>query len=200
MSEYISVVDTAKIIRKVLKDKFPDTKFSVKSDKYAGGASINISYFDGPVVKDVEAVVNVFRGAGFDGMVDYKYYNHVYRLADGSYTFAGTQGSAITGGLVDEVHYEKPEGAVEVHFGSDYISVNRKISKSLMMKAVKATAEKFNNQFDVDATLNAIVDDDYGSYIGNRMGDKYVFDGSDKWDMHWCVGTQVREVLSEMKG
>ena len=55
-TKYLSVVETARIIRKALKNKFEGTKFSVRSDKNAGGASINISWTDGPTSKEVEEI------------------------------------------------------------------------------------------------------------------------------------------------
>ena len=74
--KYISVVDTAKLIRAALKESFAGVKFSVKSSSYAGGASINISYVDGPTSKQVEYVISVFEGSYFDGMQDYKGQNY----------------------------------------------------------------------------------------------------------------------------
>ena len=54
--QYITCVETAKLIRAALKESFPSIKFSVKSSSYAGGASINVSYVDGPTQKEVESV------------------------------------------------------------------------------------------------------------------------------------------------
>jgi len=62
--EYIPVTDTAKLIRLVLKESFSSVKFSVKSSKYSGGASIDIHYTDGPapeLVDDVSVRSPVFR-------------------------------------------------------------------------------------------------------------------------------------------
>jgi hypothetical protein len=70
--KYISVVDTAKLVRAALKESFAGVKFSVISDSYAGGASINIKYKDGPTEAQVESVISNFKGAYFDGMIDYK--------------------------------------------------------------------------------------------------------------------------------
>ena len=39
----LGATEIAKRIRKQLKDEFPDCKFSVTNDKYAGGSSININ-------------------------------------------------------------------------------------------------------------------------------------------------------------
>lgn len=46
MKDYLSVADTAKLIRKDLAKLWPDVKFYVRSKSYSGGASINV-YYDG---------------------------------------------------------------------------------------------------------------------------------------------------------
>jgi hypothetical protein len=72
--EYLSVVETAKELRKRLKAAHPGTKFSVRSDSYAGGASIRVSWTDGPTRREVEATREPLVGSDFDGMQDLKTY------------------------------------------------------------------------------------------------------------------------------
>lgn len=72
MTRYLSVAETAKLVRSALRESFPGVKFRVRSHSYAGGASIRIHYSDGPATKLVEAVANQFSGSYFDGMIDYK--------------------------------------------------------------------------------------------------------------------------------
>jgi hypothetical protein len=100
--KYISVVDTAKLVRAALKESFAGVKFSVKSSSYAGGASISIYYFDGPTSDQVKKVISNFEGSYFDGMIDYK----------GS-CYANLNGE-------------------EVKFGADFIFVNRKLSSPFL--------------------------------------------------------------------
>jgi flagellar biosynthesis GTPase FlhF len=69
---YISVTDTAKLVRKALKEHFPGIKFSVK--KSAGGGSIYVKWQDGPALPAVEKVTRFFEGATFDCMYDLKSY------------------------------------------------------------------------------------------------------------------------------
>lgn len=71
---YLTVTDTAKMLRTELKALFPETKFSVRSSKYAGGASINVQWTDGPTEAMVKPTLNKFAGATFDGMTDMKEY------------------------------------------------------------------------------------------------------------------------------
>lgn len=72
MSNYLSCADTAKLVRKALKEAFPGQKFSVRSSTYSMGASINVSWTDGPQTADVDKVIGCFAGSGFDGMIDLK--------------------------------------------------------------------------------------------------------------------------------
>lgn len=70
-TKYISMTDTAKLIRKTLKEAFPGVTFSVRCGKGSSSA-INIGWTDGPSSDQVEAVVGVFQGGYFDGMTDYQ--------------------------------------------------------------------------------------------------------------------------------
>lgn len=81
MAKYLSCAETAKLVRAALKEAFPGVKFGVRSSVYAGGASIRVSYVNGPSYAQVKGVVGAFEGAYFDGMTDYKGSN--YNTLDG---------------------------------------------------------------------------------------------------------------------
>jgi len=67
---------TAKAIKNELKKHFPGIKFSVRSDNFAGGNSVDIEWADGPTVNEVEKFTNKYEYGHFDGMVDmYEYSN-----------------------------------------------------------------------------------------------------------------------------
>jgi len=72
MTDYISITETNKLIRKVLKESFPGVKFSVRGRSYSMGGSTDIYWTDGPNAKQVEGLISVFEGSYFDGMIDYK--------------------------------------------------------------------------------------------------------------------------------
>lgn len=101
---YLSCADTAKMVRGALKAAFPGQKFSVRSNTYAGGASINVSYLqagpDAPKYDEVNAVADAYSGSTFDGMIDLKSYHST---------------------LVTMPGQELPE---LVHFGADFVFVN----------------------------------------------------------------------------
>src|SRR5438046_2370413 len=69
-TEYLSVAETAKLVRQALKEAFPKVRFSVRSSMYSMGASIDVQWIDGPTEAEVEAVAKVFQGSAFDGMTD----------------------------------------------------------------------------------------------------------------------------------
>ena len=64
------------MIKKILKRKFPETKFSCTSDNYNMGSSVNVSWTDGPTSEQVDKLINEFQYGHFDGMIDlYEYSN-----------------------------------------------------------------------------------------------------------------------------
>ena len=99
-SRSLTTAETAKIIRKVLKREFPETRFSVRSEKYAGGASIHVSWTNGPLDREVSPLAKRYEAAGFDGMIDMKYHKQHYLRTDGSILLAHTPGTEGSMGLV----------------------------------------------------------------------------------------------------
>lgn len=66
----------AQAIKKELKVKFPSVKFSITSKNYSGGNHVEVSYEDGPMQSEVEAITNKYEYGHFDGMQDlYEYTN-----------------------------------------------------------------------------------------------------------------------------
>lgn len=67
--------EVAQTIRKELKKKFPSIKFSVRSESFAGGNSIDIDYINGVPADDIRKIVNKYESGHFDGMTDcYNYH------------------------------------------------------------------------------------------------------------------------------
>lgn len=105
---YLSCTETAKRLRKALNEAFPTVKFSVRSDTYAGGASIDVRWIDGPTAKQVQVICNRFEGATFDGMTDHKGYQT--HIVDGQPT----------------------------EYGADFIHAQRKLSVAFLTKIAQA--------------------------------------------------------------
>lgn len=63
-------VVAARNIRKELKAIYPGVKFSVRTSKYSGGNSIDISWTDGPNSAQVDAIIGKYEAGSFNGMED----------------------------------------------------------------------------------------------------------------------------------
>ncbi len=57
-------------IRKELKHTFPGIKFSVTSESYSGGSSIDVSWVDGVPSQYVDSIVDKYQQGSFDGYTD----------------------------------------------------------------------------------------------------------------------------------
>jgi hypothetical protein len=67
---YEAATETAKKIRKTLKAAFPGVKFSVTSSTFSMGSSVYVSWTDGPMSSQVNAILSRFESGSFDGMQD----------------------------------------------------------------------------------------------------------------------------------
>jgi len=143
---YLSCAETAKLVRTALKEAFPNQKFSVKSSNYSGGASINVSWDDGVAQNKVNEVIKQFEGAGFDGMIDLKFYKDHWLLPNGEVVLArsdDTEGGRYPSYKCDKPHPE----AKKISFGADYVSANREISREIYEKIAKQLAKLNNIEF-----------------------------------------------------
>lgn len=76
---YISLADTAKLVRKALAEAFSGVKFSVRCAR--GSSAIRVSWTDGPSADQVGLITEDFRGGYFDGSIDYA--GSVYAMHNG---------------------------------------------------------------------------------------------------------------------
>lgn len=126
---YLTAAETAKLVRQALKREFPGQKFSVRSSTYAGGASIDIGWTDGPTTKAVDQVVGVFAGADFDGMIDLKCYSQHWLEPDGTVHIAHAQGTQGSMGYLPEIIDDPRSPSAElVRFGADFVMTQRRES------------------------------------------------------------------------
>lgn len=65
-----TVAQCAAAIRAELKVAFPGTKFTVRSESFAGGNAVDIRYLDGPKREDVCSITDKYQYGSFDGMTD----------------------------------------------------------------------------------------------------------------------------------
>jgi hypothetical protein len=80
---YLGAADVAKLIRADLKRAFPGVPFRVLSSNYSMGSSVNVSWTDGPIAADVDAIVEPYKAEGFDGSTDSRTNSGPVLLKDG---------------------------------------------------------------------------------------------------------------------
>ena len=125
-ARYLTAAQTATVLRKALKARWPHVKFSVRSQTYSGGASIRVRWADGPAPSEVEKVTAGFEAGGFDGMIDMAYGITSWLLPDGTATMAASPGTEGSRGMVASYVSDAPHpDAVLVTFGAKYISCDR---------------------------------------------------------------------------
>jgi len=117
MQTSINKKDTANLIRKALKESFPDIKFSVVASGSAMCSVLTITWEDGANETQVSAIANKFKGARFDDMDDSKQYR--YHMMEGQ----------------------------EVSFYFDYIRCNRTNSDAAVQRAIDQLYRRYTNNF-----------------------------------------------------
>lgn len=137
--ENISTVEAAKMLRKILRNKFPGVKFSVRKS----GWTLRVDWIDGPSQEQVDFYAKPFAGQGFDGSIDMRYYMNAIILENGSVIHGSTNGTTGSMGYVESETVEVPEGAREVSFNVDFVFTSRRHSQRLVDSAIAAYERKF---------------------------------------------------------
>jgi hypothetical protein len=66
----------SKSIKAELKKNFPNTKFSVRSESFAGGNAVRVEWTEGESEEQVKSIVDKYQYGSFNGMIDlYEYTN-----------------------------------------------------------------------------------------------------------------------------
>ena len=68
--------EVAKLLRKELKEKFPEIKFTVRSRSFTGGNDVRINYINGVPADEIRKICHKYEAGSFDGMTDM--YNYDY--------------------------------------------------------------------------------------------------------------------------
>lgn len=110
--KYKDASEVAKIVRKIVKANWPDVKFSVRTKKYAGGASIRVAWIDGPIAADVDAKIKYLQAVSHMDNTDLVHYT------------------------------ESTHDGETFHSGAHYIFTDRKLSKRLMEWAAQKLAPR----------------------------------------------------------
>jgi hypothetical protein len=69
--KHYTLIETANFIRAVLKKEFPGQKFSVRSDRFSMGSSIDVKWIDGPTQTEVNDLIKRFASKGVTDNTDY---------------------------------------------------------------------------------------------------------------------------------
>ncbi|ALR06272.1 hypothetical protein XFHB_04800 [Xylella fastidiosa] len=139
-TKYFTCAETAKLVRKALKESFPDIKFSVKSSNYSGEASIRLKWIDGPNFKQIKPISKCFKSSYFDGSIDYK--GSIYHIMQGQI----------------------------VRFGADFVLHHRDYSYAAIQKAIDAVYRRFESSFkSIGADKPTLSDYNSSSLWGIRL-------------------------------
>jgi hypothetical protein len=116
---WVDAADVAKIIRSILKEHFGQTKFSVRTRKYAGGASIDVGWWDGPTEDEVNYRIKHLQAVSHMDISDY-----VHRK--------------------NTVH----DGKV-FHSGASHIFCKRKHSRAFLTECAKEVIAEWGIEYDI---------------------------------------------------
>jgi len=155
---YLDGTVSAKIIRLALAEKFPATKFQIKTRKYAGGCSIDIDWTDGPNTTAIEAAIINLEGSKFDGMIDMKTNNRHYITPEGVF-FGGTNGTVGSMGAIEPIYSIMPTNAFEVGMMADFIFPNHHNSDASVTAALAQLATEYGHCYTLETWNNGGVFD-----------------------------------------
>jgi len=119
MRTNISKKDTSNLVRKALREAFPDIKFSVVASGSAMCSVLTVTWEDGANEDQVSAITKRFKAASFDNMDDSK--NYIHHMMEGK----------------------------EVSFYFDYIRCSRTNSDAAVQRAINQLYRRYTNNFAV---------------------------------------------------
>jgi len=143
-----SLTTAAKNIRAELKRAFPGACFKVRSDRFSGGDSIDVSWIDGPTFKQVEAITSKYQDGHFDGMEDmYHHGDEAWNVVFGDAKYVHEQRRLSVSFLESvraEMGYSAEQVPVESHNdGEGYIdSWSRGDNRNPCEQVQKAASER----------------------------------------------------------
>lgn len=149
----IDTAEVAKLIRRDIKRTFPGVKFSVRSERYAGGSSITVKWADGPTRKQVREFANPYTGKRFDGSIDLEYRANQWYCTEHGVRVAETYGH---GNGHDGVHASRCCAKAElVHMGAGYINEVRELSAEFTAELEAAVAKEWGvDEFDANRWID----------------------------------------------
>lgn len=189
--KYVSLKDTAVLVRKALAKAFPGVKFSVRGSSYAGGASIDVRWFDGPSAKAVNEILGPFESRGFDGMIDMAYCKRSWLEPDGTVHYGASSGTAGSMGCHGAYSHPAPSPDAEmVSFGANYVQGWRRLSLLGAESIASAFKERFARECPWKIDISG--SDEYGWSIQLHWDPEL-----GKWNDYLWMERELNELLSE---
>ena len=148
---YVDVADVAKLVRQSLKSSFLGVRFSVRSTRYAGGASILVTWKEGPHESEVREIVDQYAGARIDGDYSPRPVYH-YLRPDGQTMVAHNPPSYAIGASEPEGEDNRalarliPPDFELVHFGADFVLCYREPSDAEVAEMERRSQEAQANR------------------------------------------------------
>lgn len=143
-ARWIKAADQAKLVRAALKKHWPAVKFSVTSKSYSGGASISVSWMDGPASVQVDSLLSQYRGGDFDGSIDMAISHYHWLMPDGTACIARSPGTTGSMGYISPERREKPHPEAElVSFHANYISTSRSYSVEFYTRQLTLLCKRY---------------------------------------------------------
>jgi len=106
-------------IRKELKHKYPNCKFSVTTESFAGGTALNVIWFDGVTEQEVEAITNKYVYGKWCGMEDIYNYDKDHDSSYGDVKYLHTNRKYSKEVIQEGIEYCNFDEEIEVKV-SDY--------------------------------------------------------------------------------
>ena len=101
MKNKSTVAQAASQIREILKKAFPKTKFSIRSENFSMGDSVNVGWTDSVSERKVEKLISHYQYGKFDGQQD------IYEMTNFRDDIPQTKWLSCNRKISDEVYIEK---------------------------------------------------------------------------------------------
>lgn len=173
----VGLVETAKLMRRHLALAFPGIKFSVRTSRFSGGSSADVSWTDGPTERQVREVTECFAYGGFDGSIDMGYYRGAWYCAEHGASFRRTSGTEGSMGYVPAADGGPCcLGAEPVSFGARFVGQRRRLSPEFEQLIKDDIECVTGEEFDHGRSYAAVVlshGDDAGRLVECRGSREY---------------------------
>lgn len=137
----VSIVETARHIRRALKGRFPGVKFSVTCTP---GTTIRVRWTDGPPKSTVRPLLRGYEGSGYEPQYECTYHCDSWlNPTTGEAAFARTAGGGLKN--ADQSPNPWPGVGILVSFGAGFVRADRCISRALIERVSAQVEPEFGH-------------------------------------------------------